>query len=661
MFSIRTVLCKATFYSLLLYFSVFIARVNSLPKSNTSNSVEPRSIANGVSLRILPLGDSITWGLFSTSGDGYRQNLQDLLAGNEVHFSGSQLSGTMKDKHNEGHPGARISEIAEFARWSLPERPNVVLLMAGTNDVAASFELDMAPARLRTLIDEVLAACPDAALIVAQILPISVAADRVLAYNKALLDIVAERAAGRKQILAVDMSGIGPESMADGLHPNDHGYSQMADVWMGGIQEAASNGWIKPPVPGAPPDKGGSCIGDLYWDDTWGVVATGASTEHFPETGPFEIDWIPVGQLASGPDADGFGDNFGDGVRLADLDGDGRLDYVWVHPDNGDMYLYVNSGFQPSNDAISWIRWGIVGHGPAGGGDGAGAMFADLNGDGLADYIYVSKSGDVSAYINRGPGRGGPDSGTWIWESIGIINDANTYGSERGNIIFADIDGDGRDEFLIVGDGGKLTAWLNSGNLDAPRWESMGVIATGPGGGVGDAAGVYLADLNNDGRADYIWLDKSGKATAFLNHRSQVPGLIPQWVPLGLLAIGVGQSRDHIRFGDINSDGKAEYIYIEPKTGAMSVWINAGSGGSEQESDSIFFADMNGDGREDYLVIDKFGAVTCYVNGGDVPNHLWNWHEGVLVTSGFGHARKDIRSVLPSFAEFVFTNSYKAR
>jgi len=161
-----------------------------------------------------------------------------------------------------------------------------------------------------------------------------------------------------------------------------------------------------------------------------------------------------------------------------------------------------------------------------------------------------------------------------------------------------------------------------------------------------------MADLNNDGRADYIWLDKSGKATAFLNHQSQFPNLVPLWIPIGVLAGGVGQPRENIRFGDINSDGKADYIYINRKTGAMTAWLNAASGGSEQQSDSLFFADMDGDGRDDYLVVDKVGGIRCYINGGDAPNYHWIWHEGVTVTTGFGCLRENIRCVIAPFIRF---------
>jgi lysophospholipase L1-like esterase len=92
----------------------------------------PRSLADGVTLRMLPLGDSITWGFQSSDGNGYRLDLKNLLSGNQVIYVGSQQSGSMANNENEGHPGALIDQIATYAQASLPDRPNVVLLMAGT-------------------------------------------------------------------------------------------------------------------------------------------------------------------------------------------------------------------------------------------------------------------------------------------------------------------------------------------------------------------------------------------------------------------------------------------------------------------------------------------------------------------------------------------------
>ena len=58
-------------------------------------------------IRILPLGDSLTWGVGSTDGSGYRTRLRSALtaAGLRVHFVGSQRSGAGPDADHAGHPG----------------------------------------------------------------------------------------------------------------------------------------------------------------------------------------------------------------------------------------------------------------------------------------------------------------------------------------------------------------------------------------------------------------------------------------------------------------------------------------------------------------------------------------------------------------------------
>jgi hypothetical protein len=82
----------------------------------------------GLNIRLLPLGDSITWGFTSSDGNGYRLALHNLLqTGNTLDFIGSLKSGTMVDNDNEGHIGATIAQIAQSATNSLalPARPNV--------------------------------------------------------------------------------------------------------------------------------------------------------------------------------------------------------------------------------------------------------------------------------------------------------------------------------------------------------------------------------------------------------------------------------------------------------------------------------------------------------------------------------------------------------
>jgi hypothetical protein len=92
----------------------------------------PTHTVSLTNIRLLPLGDSITFGLTSSDGNGYRSTLHNLLqAGNTVDFIGSIKSGTMADNDNEGHSGFTVSQIAQSATnaLALPARPNVRLLV----------------------------------------------------------------------------------------------------------------------------------------------------------------------------------------------------------------------------------------------------------------------------------------------------------------------------------------------------------------------------------------------------------------------------------------------------------------------------------------------------------------------------------------------------
>jgi lysophospholipase L1-like esterase len=104
----------------------------------TAAGVAPASAASDTPLRVMPLGDSITWGVGSSSGNGYRGPLWNELAadGHPLDFVGTVRNGPMSDPDNEGHSGYRINEIAALADASLTRyRPNVVTLHIGTNDL----------------------------------------------------------------------------------------------------------------------------------------------------------------------------------------------------------------------------------------------------------------------------------------------------------------------------------------------------------------------------------------------------------------------------------------------------------------------------------------------------------------------------------------------
>ncbi len=90
-----------------------------------------QAVAGGAKLRILPLGDSITYGFASPDGNGYRLKLSNALSANDLVFAGTLQGGTMIDNWNSGFSGKTIQYIAGAAGPALAQKPNVVLLLAG--------------------------------------------------------------------------------------------------------------------------------------------------------------------------------------------------------------------------------------------------------------------------------------------------------------------------------------------------------------------------------------------------------------------------------------------------------------------------------------------------------------------------------------------------
>ncbi|MGW2237214.1 GDSL-type esterase/lipase family protein, partial [Streptomyces sp. NPDC001759] len=226
-----------------------VAATGSAPTSSANRAVVAAAPA---ALRLLPLGDSITWGVGSPSGNSYRGFLWNQLTaeGHALDFVGSGRNGTMSDPDNEGHSGWRIDQIAGIADSVLARyRPNVVTLEIGTNDLNGNYQVPTAPDRLRALIDQIVRDAPDATVLVGTVIVSTSGTEEANrpAFNAKLPGIVqAEQAAG-KHVRLVDMSALTSADLSDSLHPNDNGFRKMADAFNAGVQAADAAGWIKPP------------------------------------------------------------------------------------------------------------------------------------------------------------------------------------------------------------------------------------------------------------------------------------------------------------------------------------------------------------------------------------------------------------------------------
>jgi len=207
----------------------------------------------GSPCRIMPLGDSITYGYPYMDG-GYRLPLFRLIqaAHQSFTFVGSLSNGPATvdglpfPQQHEGHQGWVIMQIDDLVKTVLPTyRPHIITLMIGTNDIASGFDRPNAPARVAALVDKMSNMLPDSLIVVAQIVPTTGDNANVQSFNAGLRPLIESRAQAGKHVLLVDMYGeftanprFRTELMYDGLHPSTAGYSVMANLWYRAISGA---------------------------------------------------------------------------------------------------------------------------------------------------------------------------------------------------------------------------------------------------------------------------------------------------------------------------------------------------------------------------------------------------------------------------------------
>lgn len=124
--------------------------------------------------------------------------------------------------------------------------------------------------------------------------------------------------------------------------------------------------------------------------------------------------------------------------------------------------------------------------------------FADVNGDGKKYWIRISRSVD-EAWIGRLDNNGTFSPASWMRVSQ-LVGRGNDYVHA-----FADVDGDGKADWIRVkratSDGAVA---LSLGNGSFAFWSASGLPV-----GAADQYDHMFADLNGDGRADWIRISKS--------------------------------------------------------------------------------------------------------------------------------------------------------
>lgn len=250
-----------------------------------------------------------------------------------------------------------------------------------------------------------------------------------------------------------------------------------------------------------------------------------------------------------------------------------------------------------------------------------------------------------SYVVNRAITRSGPSS---------TVYDGTNAGVGR---VSADVNGDGLDDIVNVG----LGTYINNVNHTYTYYPWTGdALVTDNGNGKGTLWGVYTADMDGDGKQDVVvvWGEgvltdtpKSGPQYFNIDVYFNVDGMgkyrRAKWLSNSNLSNSIPQSSSAPWFrilgpADVDGDGRPDFVIAENVNNdcdscvpnKLTLWLfrNTGSGFNFITQDlppedfahtQMFLTDINGDGRADLLIGRNFNTdpiamagVASYVSTG---------------------------------------------
>jgi hypothetical protein len=306
--------------------------------------------------------------------------------------------------------------------------------------------------------------------------------------------------------------------------------------------------------------------------------------------------------VSQGAVSGGNGDN--EDVRLRDFDGNGSLDMLTVHEDDGVHALLVNDGTGVFQDRSALIPVNSVAN---------AAEVIDLNNDQRAD-ILLGNRGTNLVLLQQADGSFVDDTAK---RPIG--------GDTTQDLLLLDIDGD-TDLDLFVANETDNRLFVNDGNGFFTDETLMRLP-----GGDGESREADAADVDNDGDVDIIIGNvnfSSGRPIQNQLYLNDGNGNFTDATAANLSGVSNAANSFTIRFVDLDSDGDPDILSPNNtigQGGSVAAWINDGNGVFTTAAQSVFSSapvgstfniqvtDLNADGKEDLYFCNRSGTDQLYL------------------------------------------------
>ncbi|KAI1161473.1 SGNH hydrolase-type esterase domain-containing protein [Nemania serpens] len=228
-------------------------------------------LANGIPLRVMFIGASMTLGEHSTGKRGFRKQVRDWLVsqGNQVNYVGQNRYGDFLDNDVQAFGAQPIKPTLDRCRQIVPQtQPNLILINAGSSDCfqqehwGPAFVLQ----KMRALVDYLFEASPRATIVMSTIItsPWDNVEDCVRSANAQIRQVAADLIREGRPVVLAEMhrdqglpDRVEPKHIGkDHMHPIDAGYFLMGDIFIESIQDVEEKGWLQAPVDNGIPYDG---------------------------------------------------------------------------------------------------------------------------------------------------------------------------------------------------------------------------------------------------------------------------------------------------------------------------------------------------------------------------------------------------------------------
>jgi hypothetical protein len=242
---------------------------------------------------------------------------------------------------------------------------------------------------------------------------------------------------------------------------------------------------------------------------------------------------------------------------------------------------------------------------------GTGVSFADFNGDDIDDLTFGHHAGQIRFYQG---------DGIWFEEiAFNIVNDLN----ETKSVLWADIDNDGDQDFLITNRNASNKLWLNDGSMQFTDVTSTCGISTSV---ISKSYGASFGDYDNDG---FIDLYICNFHTSVINIENELyhnngDGTFTDVTSIAGVGNGLKPSFQSTWI-DIDKDGFLDLHVINDRPNQQNSFYHNNGDGS--------FTDMAADWGADISVWAMSSTFGDYDKDGDMDLYVTNSIDGNVLLS----------------------------